>query len=143
MELDTVLTVAIGDTHTHGGKMRSLHWSWFKDDVRRALTGSQWTIVAEAAGTGATSDQEDVTNERTLVFIAINGDATEARREVAQCLRRHTASSACFAIDGAHEPAFPTADGFRPPTGNGPATSAKSYAPSHGGYPNTTLEVPS
>ena len=131
MTLDQILTVAIGTLDSNGRRIRE--FVLFERDILDVMELAGYTIVAETHGYGLTSDQPDETTEDTSVFVGINGDADKARPLVAGVLKTYGASSACFAIDSAHEPVFATEDGYRA-TGR-TADLAAAYAPVHGGYP--------
>lgn len=114
VQLDQVLTVAIGDICTDGTRLDDLDWSFFGDEVR-SLLDFHGTIVAEATGIGTTSDQDVEQAERTRLFVAVNVHGIAVvRKYLAEILVRYGQSSAAFAWDTAHEPCFATASGFRP-----------------------------
>lgn len=118
MKLDSVLTVAIGDA-TQDGYLSATEWADFQDDMRTVLD-KFGTVVAQALGKGVRSDDcvdegEDHETESTCVFIVINHRPNDGiRAHVAQVLMQYGQSSACFAIDRAHEPVFGTKTGQRP-----------------------------
>lgn len=132
MKLDTVTTIAIGEIAVDGLPITLKGWH----DLRAWLTRiaeAHGTVVATADGRGVTSDQPDEQGERTFVVIVINvNDLGSLRENVAYALKRYGLTSACFATDHHHEPAFATDNGFRPAPA-GTVTSA-AYAPAHGGY---------
>jgi hypothetical protein len=113
VQLDTVLTVAIGDMTEHG-PLSDAEWDAFGDLVRQLLS-FEGTVVAETTGIGETSDQVDQVQERTRVFVTINvANIGRCRRDLANLLDIFGQSSACFAFDRDHEPCFATANGYRP-----------------------------
>lgn len=114
--LDSVLTVAIGRNGQDGTPMRTSDWLLFQAKVAGALVHAGGTIVAHTVGGGLGSDGvNEGSEEESAVFVAINvKDLNGARRGLAGVLRGFGQSSAAFAFDMAHEPVFPTADGFRP-----------------------------
>ena len=121
MNLDTVLTVAIGDLDTYGNKLSRGEWADFQDEVLLTLQ-HYGTVVAHAVGDGVGSDGvNEGENEATAVFIVVNPkfalhDYT-LRGDLAYTARRYGQSSVAFAVDTAHEPVFTaTPDGSRPLT---------------------------
>lgn len=128
MTLDTVTTIAIGDIDASGSPLHPDAWNRVRTAVA-ARSDAHGTVVATAHGAGITSDQPDELSEQTFVVIVINvDDLTSLRESVADALRRYGLSSACFATDHAHEPAFATPNGYRP------VVTSAAYAPAHGGY---------
>ena len=114
--LDSVLTVAIGRNGLDGTPLAPSAWRDFQEKVAGFLVLAGGTIVAHTTGHGLTSDGDTAgSEEESCVFVAINvEDLDRARKGVARALRKVEQSSACFAFDGAHDPVFPTANGFRP-----------------------------
>lgn len=108
-DLDTVVTIAIGSEGIGPDRYREL------STFLRATLSRYGTLVATTYGTGLTTDQPDTTPEDTTIFLVVNPPSlTPLRRHVASALRMYGATSAAFAVDSEHEPAFPTAYGFRP-----------------------------
>lgn len=115
VELDTVLTVAVGRNGPDGKPMSSWRWSNFRSNVRTVLS-AYGTVVAETTGGGVGSDGvNDGEEEESAVFVAINVHSLDAVRSLlARLLHNYGQSSACFAYDDVHEPCFPTLNGYRP-----------------------------
>ena len=115
---------------------------------------------------GVTSDQPNAQTEDCAVWVLLpswdhlSGEGFNLRRNIGALLFAYNLSTACFSTDWSHEPVFSnTYDGYRPDSSGGnvitslpsetpalayesgkadsvaPVTS-KSYAPTHGGYPN-------
>ncbi len=114
MILDTVLTVAIGRNLPNGTPLSDGMWRAFRADVRE-LSEQYGTVVAATIGYAVGSDGvNDGATEETAVFVVINvRNVARLRQLVAYTLDTFGMSSACFAFDGAHEPCFPTDNGFR------------------------------
>jgi len=114
MKLDTVLTIAVGRNDQDGNTMGTADWAAFQDSLA-ILVGTFGTIVANTTGDAIGSDGvNEGQDEDTNVIVAINvTDVDSLRRLVAGMLFARNCSSACFAFDGAHEPVFATASGFR------------------------------
>lgn len=134
--LDYVHTFAFGRTTAAGTDLSDSDWAQLTATLRNLIAQSH-TIVASAYGEGMTSDQPDVLPEETYVVIAIGHAPTEIlRRNVATMLHTYGLSSACFATDYRHEPAFAScANGYRPLARHTRRPTAATYAPTHGGYP--------
>lgn len=109
MILDSVLTLAIGRNTRTGRTLSDADWHAFRTDVRTLITAHGGAVVADTFGPGVGSDGvNEWEPEDSCVIVAINvPDPDKAlRRAIASVLRRYEASSACFAIDAAHEPVF-------------------------------------
>lgn len=121
MNLDTVLTVAIGDMDSTGHKLSPEQWADFQDDMRWVLI-QYGEVVAHAVGAGVGSDgPNEGVQESTAVFIVVNptddgdGHLNFMRSHVANVARTYGQSSVAFAVDKAHEPVFTaTKNGSRP-----------------------------
>ena len=114
-KLDSVLTVAIGRAQYDGHVMSERDWTVFRSNILMILsdgdTGGH--VVASTLGAAQCADQDG--SEETAVFVVVNvADPVVVRKAVADELRLFKQSSACFAFDPFHEPAFGTDDGFRP-----------------------------
>lgn len=116
--LDTVVTVAIG-AETPNGTILPRDMVAAAAMVKTALQAAGATIVATTHGQGVASDDDRLgTPEPTAVIVAINPDPDRIglmRYRIADVLRAFDMTSACCAIDGAHEPVWAaTLDGSRP-----------------------------
>ncbi len=130
MKLDAVTTIAVGELDRNGVPLSVPSWRSLCTDIR-LICQTLGTLVAEAQGCGATSDQDDTYDEATAVFIVINvADLPTLRRAIATRLHAYDLTSACFATDAAHEPVFNTTDGSRP---SGPPCPI-SDRPAHKGH---------
>ena len=114
MKLDQVLTVAIGDLDSEGIKLTPTEWSDFRSDVRQVLD-TYGDVVAEVEGLGIGSDGlNEGQVEATAVYIVVNPERIDRlRAHLAQVIDAYGQSSACFALDQAHEPVFNTPSGYR------------------------------
>jgi len=116
MQLDSVLTVAIGRNRSNGDPLDNYLWTEFQGAIS-AILQEHGTLVAATSGEGVGSDDENEGKpEDTAVFVAINvRNLPQVRRSVAATLQTFGQSSAAFALDTAHEPVFAaTVNGFRP-----------------------------
>jgi hypothetical protein len=116
INLDSVLTVAIGRNTADGSPLSDADWSDFQAEVARDL-GVFGTIVGSASGSGIGSDGVNTgQDEESAIFVALVDcdQLGSCRASLAGLIGRYGQSSACFAYDLAHEPVFPTVDGFRP-----------------------------
>lgn len=113
MKLDKVITIAIG-RDGRNGTLKSSTWLEFIRLTRTTIS-THATLVAAATGAGVGSDDDrDGKPEETAVFVAVNPDnVSKLRSELASLLSRYGQSSACFALDTHHEPAWATATGER------------------------------
>lgn len=114
---DVVVTVAIG-AETESGMLTDAELSAASYEIKRALKDSGAVVVAHTFGEGLASDGDRLgTVERTAVLLAVNpipNRVDALRLHIAQTLRTFGMSSACFAVDGYHEPVFDTRNGDRP-----------------------------
>ncbi len=135
-ERDTILTIAIGDVTKHGDKLSADEWQRFKAGAHLLAT-LYGTVVFRGDGAGVTSDQPTETDEQSHALIVVvdeTHDLDVMRWALADLLRRFGQSSACFAIDSAHEPTFDTHDGNRPAQ---PVKAPILDRPAHKGYPGS------
>ena len=138
MTNDTVITVAIGRNGPDGTPMADALWSDFRAVVRADVAYCVDAVVFTGTGTASGSDGTNLhAPEESYAVIGINpheGMVRMLRIFLADRLVEYRQTSACMAIDGAHEPVWNTADGSRPSGAD--YTTAALYAPSHGGYPH-------
>ena len=105
--LDTVLTIAIGGIDHL--------WSAL-DEIEKLVIQHGGQVFGMFEGFGFTSDTEPRTTETSGVVLVGNVPTVHIdglRRTVAEVLRTYGTTSACFAIDPAHEPVWNTTDGAR------------------------------
>jgi hypothetical protein len=118
VELDTVLTVAIGRNGADGQPMSDPQWSRFQTETASRIQGNGAKVVCHALSVAAVGSDgsNDGQDEESAVFVAINPtDELELRRQLGTLLARFGQSSACFSLDHFHEPVFAgTTDGYRP-----------------------------
>ena len=116
MQLDRILTIAIGDLDTEGNRISPADYDYWAHTIAQDVRDNGGTVYAVTFGDGIGSDGvNDGAEERSAVILAGNVDSVDRlRATVGFRLTRMGASSACFALDGAHEPAFATIDGRRP-----------------------------
>lgn len=116
VDLDSVLTIAIGRNNSNGQPLNDARWEEFQDSIKQLFTIDRTGIVvAHTTGGGVGSDGvNEMASEESAVFVAINvNDATTMRQRLARVLKHYGQSSACFALDLAHEPVFTTENGYR------------------------------
>jgi hypothetical protein len=113
MVLDKVLTIAIGRNSSQG-PLKALDWTIFQQAVYSTVSRYA-TIVAAASGSGVGSDDNRFNEpEETYVVVAINpASKRKLRYDLAKLLKEYGQSSACFALDNSHRPAWSTASGRR------------------------------
>lgn len=118
IQLDSVLTIAIGRNLSDGTPMTDVHWARFQAQVVDAVDTAGGTIVChavtdDAVGSDGVNDGEA---EQSAVFVVINVRwLGYLRRRLSAILADHGQTSACFAFDMGHEPVFAgTTDGYRP-----------------------------
>ena len=89
-------------------------WTLFQSKVRQALSTFA-TVVGEGVGNGVGTDGVNADQaEDTAIFIAVNPtDINRLRVVLSFILTMFGQTSACFALDTAHEPCFATRDGNR------------------------------
>jgi len=137
MKLDKVLTIAIGRNDANGIALSDSQWADFTarlDEIVAAHATVVFTGHSDyAIGSDGANDSEQ---EESYAIIAINPEDTVGlRADVASLLWVNRQTSACFALDGAHEPVWYTIGGDRPAVSPAPIPmTAREYAPSHGGY---------
>ena len=123
VELDTVLTVAIGRNLADGTPMDDERWSLFQWSVRHLLD-AHGTVVCHALSVAAVGSDgvNDGAEEDSAVFIVVNpADEQLLRRRLGDELTGFGQTSACFSVDHFHEPVFAgTTDGYRPRVGPDP-----------------------
>jgi hypothetical protein len=134
MELDKVLTVAIGRNNAQNVPMSDSQWDNFIlriGDIMESAT----TVVFAGYGNAIQSDCLHAgQHEESYAIIGINPtNVRELRADIASLIWSYDQTSAAFALDAAHEPVFDTVGGSRPIA---PSATAAQYAPSHGGYPS-------
>lgn len=114
MQLDCVLTLAIGRNYGDNVPLSNRRWNNFQCKLREVVS-KQATVVGFSSGNGVGSDEgRNGEEEETAILVAINPkDVTVLRASVAQVIKHYQQSSAAFAIDNAHEPVFATKDGTR------------------------------
>jgi hypothetical protein len=114
MQLDSVVTVAIGRNSKDGKPLTSRRWANFQNRVKMTLSELA-LVVAHTQGAGVGSDGVNESEaEDSAVLVAINPKDKELlRQRLAKLLPRYGQTSAAFAIDASHEPVFPTKDGYR------------------------------
>lgn len=115
--LDTVLTVAIGRNGQDGRPLTDSLWAGFQRQVLDLLKG-EGTVVCHALSVSAVGSDgvNEGVEEDSAVFIAVNVRNEEVvRATLSNLLGAYGQTSACFAMDHFHEPAFAgTIDGYRP-----------------------------
>jgi len=108
MTPDRVLTIAIGRIDRDNNNLRTNDWTDATIQLSDAAR-KYGTVVFQGAGHGVTSDQDEEQAEESFVVIALMPDVTSdflLKSEVSALLQRFNLSSACFAIDSAHVPAW-------------------------------------
>lgn len=112
---DRVLTIAFGRLRCGGALVDTDEWEALAVNAAEDVRACGGTVYAVTTGSGVASDGVNAgVPEETLVILAGNvRDVVTLRKIVAWRLRALRLSSACFALDGTHEPAFPTLDGWR------------------------------
>lgn len=116
MNLDTVLTLAIGRNNSNGQPLNNERWLEFQSQIKTLVNADRSAImVAHTIGGGVGSDGvNENEDEESAVFVIINAfSVTKMRERLARVLKHYGQSSACFALDMAHEPVFATNDGYR------------------------------
>jgi hypothetical protein len=138
MNLDKVVTIAIGRNISDGTPMTNNNWLDMQIQLIELVTRYA-EIVFRGEGSAVGSDgRNDGQYERSFVVIAINpkGGPNGLRLGVADLLVEFDQRSAAYSVDESHEPVWSTHNGKRPPV----ATSA-AYAPTHGGYPDLPMSA--
>lgn len=118
IQLDSVLTIAIGRNLPDGKPMSDDHWAQFQFEVATEIDRSGGTLVCHARSDFAVGSDgaNDGAEEESAVFLVVNVARLDAlRRELSGVIADYGQTSACFSFDLAHEPVFAgTTDGYRP-----------------------------
>lgn len=115
MQLDSVLTVAIGRNGSDGTPMNFIDWELFQTEVQNTVNERATLVYTGQSEAAIGSDgNNDGQEEDSFAIIAINVNNTnDLRWELARILKKFGQGSACFSYDSAHEPVFATDTGWR------------------------------
>lgn len=105
---DRVIAIAFGDRDRDGRKVDEYSWRALRPLIRGVVEMCGGTVYAITEGPGVGSDGVNAGEpEGSMIVLAGNvRDVAKLRRYVAALLRDIDSSSACFALDSAHEPVF-------------------------------------
>lgn len=118
IQLDSVLTIAIGRNQQDGTPLCDDDWSDFQYQVIHRCEQAGGEVVCHALSVSAigSDGRNRGQEEESAVFVVINVQRLEAlRRTLSSDIEAYGQTSACFAFDMGHEPVFAgTTDGYRP-----------------------------